>query len=430
LERVSADTERGRRLHAATIFAGLPDPFRAGGPLTHWALIGALVTAGHRVTFVSLPWESAPAEEGVEAVRSLGAKVALVSPPARSEGRWRARGRYLRSILWPGDETLFSMTASPSDVAPVMEELRPDALVAHGTPAVAAAAALEVPKLALVGDPPGLSRRLRVRWDPQYPWRLGRDELLYRLGSATFALRADHRFEQVLRRFDSVGIFGANHADSALRRRVRAWYASSPVVDSAGPEWRSRRAAFGPNAKPRILLIGHLRGISTICGLHVFVEHVLPELTERLGPQGFEAHVVGAHDPPGSLADALRHPAVALRGQVQPPDEEFLRADVLLVPSPIEWGERTRIVAGFSFGCCVVAHVSSRLGMPALEHGVNALLADSAGLAEETLQALADRKLRERLGDAGRRLYEAQFTPERAGGRIVAEVERIAAARK
>ena len=417
------------KLHVATVFAGLPDPFRAGGPLTHWALIGALLEAGHRVTFVSLPWEEPPREEEVAAVRSLGADVVLVRPPAREESRSRARRGDLRSILWPSDETLFSATAGPDDLAPVVTELEPDVLLAHGTPAVAAAAALNVPKLALVGDPPGLSRRLRTRWDPQYPWRLGRAELLYRLGSATFALRADRRFVRALRRFDSVGIFGANHADSARRQRVAAWYASSPFVDSAGPEWRSRRAAFGPNPKPRLLLIGHLRGISTIRGLHVFVEHVLPRLTEQLGPLGFEAHIVGAHDPPDSLAAALRHPAVVLRGQVQPPDEEFLRADVLLVPSPLEWGERTRIVAGFSFGCCVVTHVNSRLGMPALAHEVNALLADSAGLAEQTLRAVADPGLRDRLGAEGRRLYEAQFTPERAGGRIVAELERIAAAR-
>ena len=417
----------GGRLHVATIFAGFPDPFRSGGPLTHWAIVGALLESGHRVTFISLPWES-EREEGAAAVRSAGADVVLVRQPPSDDGRWRARRRYLRSILWPGDETLFSTTVGPEELAPVVAGLGPDVVLAHGTPAVASAAALDVPKLALVGDPPGVSRRLRTRWDPQYPWRLGRDELLYRLGSATFALRADRRFLRVLRRFDSVGIFGANNADSARRRRVPAWYASSPIVDSAGPEWRSRRAAFGPNAKPRLLLIGHLRGVSTIGGLHVFVEHVLPGLTDRLGPQGFEAHIVGAYDPPGSLAAALRHPAVVLRGQVQPPDEEFLRADVLMVPSPLEWGERTRVVAGFSFGCCVVAHISSRLGMPALEHGVNALLADSADLAEETLRALGDTALRGRLGEAGRRLYEAQFTPERAGGRIVAELERIAAA--
>ncbi len=344
--------------------------------------------------------------------------------------RWPARAHYARSVVWPGDDTLFPTAASAPALSQAIAGLGPDAVVAHGTNAVSAAAGIAAPKLALVSDPPGLSRRLRTRWDPQYPWRLGRDELLYRLGSATFARRADRRFVELLRQFDSVGVFGAHRAEWARQRGVRAWYARSPIEDAAGRDWEARRAQSEPNPKPRILLIGHLRGISTISGLHVFARDVLPELERELGPDGFEAHIVGAHDPPASLRASLDHQAVRLRGHVEPPDDEFLRADVLLVPTPVETGPRVRILTGFSFGCCVVAHTSNQLGIPMLEHRANTLLADSDGLAGETLTALGDPQLRVRLGAAGRSLYEEQFTPERAGARIVEELERITSVRR
>ena len=119
-----------------------------------------------------------------------------------------------------------------------------------------------------------------------------------------------------------------------------------------------------------------------------------------------------------------------LRGHVEPPDDEFLRADVLLVPTPVPTGPRIRILTGMAFGCCVVAHEANRLGIPALVHRENVLLGQSDELATLTVTALRDPALRERLGGAGRLLYESRFTLDTAGARIVAELERIAPARE
>ncbi|MDX6513083.1 MAG: hypothetical protein QOE36_2587, partial [Gaiellaceae bacterium] len=212
----------------------------------------------------------------------------------------------------------------------------------------------------------------------------------------------------------------------AQKHGVPAWYASSPLVDQGGPNWRERRAAAPANERPRLLMIGHLRGISSISGLHVLVRDVLPRLTEALGPDGFELQVVGDYEPPESVRAGLDHPAVRLRGRIAPPDDEFLRADVLLVPTPVPTGPRVRILTGFQFGCCVVAHEANRLGIPALEDGVNCLLAPAEGIAAATLRALGDPGLRARLGEHGRRLYEERFTPATAGAAIVGELERLA----
>ena len=421
-------------MRVATVFAGVPNPWQGGGPLTHWAILGALVQAGHEVVFCSLPWEGdQDRTERLETLGELGVRVAALPPqpdrPAAAR-RWRARLDYARALAWPDDETLFPTTAYEGALVETLASERPDVVLAHGTPAVTVSYRAPYRKLGLMSDPPGLSRRLRTQYEPTYPWRLGRDELLYRLGAASFGLRADRRILAILRRYDSVGVFAAHHAEWAAKHGVKAWYASSPITDAAGPDWRERRAAQPPNERPQILMIGHVRGISTISGLHVLARHVLPRLDAELGPGGYELHVVGDYEPPESLRDALDHPGVRLRGHVEPPDDEFLRADVLLVPTPVPTGPRIRILTGMAFGCCVVAHEANRLGIPALVHRENVLLGQSDELATLTVTALRDPALRERLGGAGRLLYESRFTLDTAGARIVAELERIAPARE
>jgi glycosyltransferase involved in cell wall biosynthesis len=415
-------------MHVATVFAGVPNPYEAGGMLMHWASINALRDAGHQVTFISLPWEERP-KERTEPLRRLGVDVRVLPdvPSTPPPGRWAARAAYARSLVWPGQETLFPAVANARNLAAEVEDVQPDVLLADGNSAIAAAHALPLPKLAFMGDPPGASRLMRMQWDPLYPRSLRRDALLYRLGIHTFAFRADRQMLDFLRGYDSAGVFGAHRAEWARQHGVNAWYVRSPIMDAVGADWRRLRDAQPPNPRPRILLIGHLRGVATISGLHVFVDEVLPKLTEALGPTGFDARIVGAHDPPASIAGVLEdHPAVHLLGHVEPPDEEFLRADLLLVPTPVETGPRVRILSAFSYGCCVVAHEANRLGIPQLAHEDNILLADTPGLARETLRAVADPSLRERLGSAGRKLYEAEFTPEQAGARIVDELQRIA----
>ena len=104
-------------------------------------------------------------------------------------------------------------------------------------------------------------------------------------------------------------------------------------------------------------------------------------------------------------------------------------AHVLLAPNPTTTGASARILSGLTFGSCIVAHTDSVIGIPELTHGSNCLMAaDGPGLARETLTALRDAPLRERLGDEARHLYESSFSPPAAAGRLVVELERLAAA--
>ncbi len=199
-------------------------------------------------------------------------------------------------------------------------------------------------------------------------------------------------------------------------------------MDPCRREWHQLRSSMKAGGKPKILLgPSNLEATSTSAGIRLFAREILPRLERELGPDGFEVHVVGEGQPPKELANMLPRPTVRLRGRVEPADAEFLSADVQLVPTPFVLGIRLRIITGFAFGTCVVAHRSDAVNIPEMVHEENALLASNgSGLATEIIRAIRDPALRERLGTAARRTYERYFSPEVAAAPVVSELERLA----
>jgi glycosyltransferase involved in cell wall biosynthesis len=355
-----------------------------------------------------------------EELERLGATVRVIDVPPQPapRSRWRARASFARSVVRPGDEDLFPSLRARADVQAALVDA--DAGLAFGIEAIAASAGARVPMLAALSHPPGVARRIRARYARSERNALGH------ASERSFLARADGRTAALLRQFPSVAVFSSHHADWASRHGANAWYAHYPMPDLAGSEWRQRRAAGKPNPKPRILMIGHLQGIGTISGLHLFVPSILPLLTEALGEDGFEVHVVGGQEPPEEFREGLAHSAVRLRGQITDPADEFFAADMLLAPNPTVTGASARILSGLTFGNCIVAHTDSLVGIPELADGTNSLLgADGPSLADATMRALRDPDLRKRLGDEARALYKRAFRPEVAAARLVQEVERL-----
>ena len=391
-------------MRIAFVMGGIPALGQSGSTIAAWTILEELVAAGHDVTAILLP-ASELLEESMAprlgAIRGLGIEVRVVDiPPAPRLGR----AAFVRSLLAPRDEDLFpAARARPA--------LDCDAFLAFGIEAIAATAG-NPRGLAVLSHPPGVSRRIRARY--------GGTSLYER----SFLFHADRHAARLLRQFTSVGVFSEHHASWARRHGVDAWYAHYPMPDLAGRNWRERRAAGKPNPKPRVLMIGHLRGIGTISGLHLFVPEILPRLT------ACEVRVVGGHEPPEEFREALSRPPVRLLGPIEDPAEEFFRADVLLAPNPTTTGASARILSGLTFGCCIVAHTDSLVGIPELRDGENCLLAgDGPALADATLRALGDPELRERLGTAARELYERLFSPPVAARRLVRELEELASSR-
>ena len=418
-------------MNVAFAIGGIPGPGHSGSTIAAWAIIEELLDGGHHVRVIALPapelYDETVPERFAALERLTGdLRVIEIPPPsALRGGRWRRRATHVRTLFRPRDDELFPAVRARDAVAAALDGV--DAGIAFGIEAAAATADAKKPLLAVLSHPPGVSRRLRLRYAPGV--RRGRSPaaLAARASELSFVAFADRRAAAILRTFPRVGVFSGHHAEWARRNGVNAFYAHYPMPDLAGPDWRERRARGKPNARPRILMIGHLRGIGTLAGLPMFVREILPRLTAELGADGFEVHLVGGHDPPAEFAAALRHPAIRLRGQIVEPDDEFYAADVLLAPNPTTTGASARILSGLTFGNCIVAHTDSLVGIPELADGVNCLLATTgAEHADAVLRVIRDPGLRERLGDEARALFERAFTSKIAAGQLVREVERLA----
>ena len=215
------------------------------------------------------------------------------------------------------------------------------------------------------------------------------------------------------------GAFAAHHAEWLRTHGApRCAYFRTPVPDEAGPGWHAGRVRHRSDGPPRILLLGHLRGIVTIDGLRVFAR-VLPLLDRALGPDGYVVDVVGGFDPPPELAAMFEHPAVRRHGHAEDAGAWLQRTDVLVVPTSIPLGIRVRIIAGLSFGTPIVTHSANALGIPELEDGVNALLGGSPEeIAAQIVRVTSDDVLRDRLERGARATYESHFCPPVAAGAI------------
>lgn len=102
-----------------------------------------------------------------------------------------------------------------------------------------------------------------------------------------------------------------------------------------------------------------------------------------------------------------------IRGWVDDIHEEFRSAAMFLVltnVNPDFLVGNTRILLAWALGTCVVMHENSRLAMPEIQHGVNALLGRTPDeLADLIVAASDDHALRQRIGEGGRQTFETYY---------------------
>lgn len=426
-------------MRLALVTHGLPQPSSNGGPMTCWAIVNALLAAGHRVGVASLlyPGDSFDTPERRTRLLDLGVDLVQVEVEGAERLRpdslpWlpRAVQRVMGVLRFDSAEVFPTLGVAPK-MKVVLEKIKPDAMFIYHWDSLASVHGIKLaPQLAGVGDPWHLPN-LR-RWQQAMPTPAP-SYLLWTLRTLRDLMLCPGLMVRMLNQCEMSGCFQA-HAAAWLRRKGAAHcvYLRSPLVDPSGGRWRELRNAMRSVGRPRILLgPSNLEATSTSAGIRLFAREILPRLEREFGPDGFEVHIVGEGQPPREVAAMLARPAVKLRGRVEPADQEFLSADIQLVPTPFVLGIRLRIITGFAFGTCIVAHRSDAVNIPEMVHESNSLLAsDGAGLAVQVIRAIRDVGLREQLSVAARRTYERFFSPEAAATPIVSSLERLAASRQ
>jgi glycosyltransferase involved in cell wall biosynthesis len=90
-------------------------------------------------------------------------------------------------------------------------------------------------------------------------------------------------------------------------------------------------------------------------------------------------------------------------------------------------GVQNKILEALVLRRAVVTTRLGAMGIPELENGVNALIADSPqSFAEATVRLLRDSILRQQLGRAGRDLVLMRYSWETIGSRLIAAVGDVA----
>lgn len=395
-----------------------PSPTTRGTAINVWSIIMALRARGHSVTAIIITDKSTE--------HFLELKASGVSVRTLPFTTWPYQRPSLRhSLRNLGMETFYPWVTLAPALKEILSQLRPDAVLGYNLYNLAALHGVDVsPRMAVLVDLDHWVAHYRWRDSPYRPLKQFARATLWRLLHA----RQPRYMRELMAGCQSVVNFAAHHA-AWLRAHgtPHCVYIPPPtrdLLDSTVP-LRSE----GANAKKKILLVGHLAGIATISGIRILLRNIIPALNDRLPPNSFEVHVVGDHSRHREIAEELEaNPVVRLRGYVEDVTAEFMTSDVLLVPTPIKLGTRTRIIEGFSLGCCIVAHTANSLGIPQMRDGQNTLMAgDGPGLADAMVRALTDRDLNARLRRAARETFLENFSIETAGSRLASELERIAA---
>lgn len=422
-------------LHVAAVFGSVPHTCHGGGGITAYSVILAMLKADVTVSLVVLPQTfdviGADRDKDIGHLEGMGIFVHQLSgqafPGGREKSLWPARLRRIAHI--PETKDMFSGGRHAGAVASFVSELSPNVVFGYHWDALAAMEHIHtVPTMGLVGDPHELPFLMRNQFLAQNNPSVMHDRIRRLIAERLYVDSTRKICRRLLRKCDRRGAFAAHHAAMFSNHFAsECGYYRTPVPDPL----LSGKVRPARNGKFRIMHIGHLRGIATLLGVEMLAFEILPQLEQLLPPDSFEIHIVGGYFKtlPAKLRKALDHPAVVLRGQVTPADDEFLSSHVLIVPTPVELGIRVRIITAFSFGTAIVTHRANAAGIPELKHQKNCLIGQTGGdLAGLCAEIYRDPSLLSRLEQGARETYDQTFSIDTAGRKIVDDLIDLAAA--
>lgn len=223
----------------------------------------------------------------------------------------------------------------------------------------------------------------------------------------------------------------ANNALIDANYYTRMGHPRSIYLQNMWPDSAERPVFGGRSATDGLVhvsgSVGNLAATGNTFGLHYLGAELMPRLKARLGGVQLAMDIFGGGKLRPSCAAVLSDPTIRLRGWVGDINSEIIQGAAFLVLTNVYGFNvgNTRILLAWSLGACVIAHTSSKLSMPELAHGENALLGESADeLADLVIRAIRDRGLRERIGRGGYDTFRKYYRSEEVVPRMLVEIER------
>lgn len=416
------------------LLEGIPQNGNGGG-ITGLSTLMSLRDQGMKVILIALSesskdFDSADDPTKRAALETFPLIQLFVSHPFKSQSLFR---RFLRRgglALGLRSSIFWGFRLKPK-LKRVLQQIKPDAIIAYHWSTLAAVNGLGAgPVVGLVGDPISEVMRHQFQLGNQKSLNAPKEKSFRDFYATKVLIPRIKRLEiSLLKDCEVAGAFAFHYTEEFRKAGVACLYFRTPIPRPGHTFSNNRK-------KKRILHIGSLRGTATLSGLRLMIDEVIPALDALRGSRDYDVHLVGGffNELPGDFRARILESGVTPRGQIVPPNPEFVEASVVLVPIPIELGIRVRILTALSYGSPVVAHIANTRGIPELAHSRNCLIGNDANsLAAAYNQLLNSRQQRETLSKGALQTCEQYFSPDVAGKEIsqaVVEILSHARARK
>ena len=177
------------------------------------------------------------------------------------------------------------------------------------------------------------------------------------------------------------------------------------------------------NKKFKIILIGALSSVNRSHYL-LLKDIIIPGL-ELLMPNLFEVHLIGS-DYDKDFEDLYNNKNVILKGYVKDINSEFQSCDILLSPTPSEYGLRVRLIEGLLHSCNIVTTVFDAKAFPIIKHKENALVANKiTEIPELIFELYSNKLLRQQLANNARKSYEIYCSPDIACEEYLKDMKKV-----
>ena len=169
--------------------------------------------------------------------------------------------------------------------------------------------------------------------------------------------------------------------------------------------------------------LGYLNATSTYSALD-FIDKRILEFLEKNIPNKFEIRIVGKGDLKDDLKNLRDSKHVKVLGYVEDLDYEISKSHIVLLPTTIFIGFRSRNITIFSNSSCVVGHKNDTINMPEMIHNYNCICPnDENEIPKMILDLYNNKKKIEQINMNARKTYEDNFKPEIAINEILRDLE-------